>query len=104
MWFPPGNDRATRLAGVILFWNVAQHFYPYFDVVGTDWTAQLPVALRRAAEDRDVIAFERTLQRLVARLRDGFFEDTSSTRSSGVVWWSCDRTPRSRAAFTRETT
>jgi C-terminal processing protease CtpA/Prc len=69
---------------VILLWNVAQHFYPYFDVVGTDWPAQLPVALRRAAEDRDVVAFERTLQRLVARLRDGH---------GGVVSPASDFTP-----------
>ena len=31
-----GDDRATRLAAVALAWNVFQHFYPYFDVVGTD--------------------------------------------------------------------
>ena len=42
-WIPSGNDRGTRLADVILFWNVAQHFYPYFDVVGTDWLAQLQI-------------------------------------------------------------
>jgi C-terminal processing protease CtpA/Prc len=70
-WFPSGNDRATRLADVILFWNVAQHFYPYFDVVDTDWPAVLPEALRRAALDRDGAAFETTLHRMVSRLHDG---------------------------------
>ncbi len=36
-----GDDRATRLADVALAWNVLQHFYPYFDVVTTDWSAAL---------------------------------------------------------------
>jgi hypothetical protein len=41
-----GRDRETRLAGVILAWNVFQHFYPYFDVVEVDWPAVLRAALR----------------------------------------------------------
>ena len=36
------EDRATRLAAVALAWNVLQHFYPYFDVVQTDWPGALP--------------------------------------------------------------
>ena len=39
-----GNDRATRLADVAFAWTVLQHFYPYFDIVKTDWSQ----ALRRA--------------------------------------------------------
>ena len=65
------NDRATRLADVILAWNVFQHFYPYFDVAHTDWPAVLPVALRSAATDPDEEAFTNTLRRLVAALKDG---------------------------------
>ena len=70
-WLPSGNDRATRLADVVLFWTTAEHFYPYFDVTGTDWAAELPNALRRAATDRDGSAFEITLRRLVSSLHDG---------------------------------
>ena len=36
-----GDDRATRLADVVLAWNVFQHFYPYFDVVQADWPGEL---------------------------------------------------------------
>lgn len=68
---PSGDDRATRLLGVIIAWNVFQHFYPYFDVVRTDWEAALPDALREAAEDRDAADFHETLEKLVARLEDG---------------------------------
>jgi len=65
------NDRATRLAGVMLAWNVFQHFYPYFDVVQTDWPAALANALRSAATDSGPDDYQRTLQRLVAALKDG---------------------------------
>jgi hypothetical protein len=67
----PAADRATRLAAVALTWNVIQHFYPYFDVVRTDWAAILPPALQQAAIDRGEEEFEDTLRRMIAALRDG---------------------------------
>jgi C-terminal processing protease CtpA/Prc len=68
---PTGKDRSTRLAAVVLAWNVFQHFYPYFDVVKTDWLAELRRALTKAATDPDEHAFLDTLHRLVAGLHDG---------------------------------
>jgi C-terminal processing protease CtpA/Prc len=68
---PSGDDRATRLADVVLAWNVFQHFYPYFDVVQADWPSELRRALSAAATDRDSQAFLGTLRRLVAALHDG---------------------------------
>lgn len=65
------NDRATRLGGVIIAWNIFQHFYPYFDVAGTDWNAILPTTLARSAKDADRIQFQSTLRRMVAALKDG---------------------------------
>ncbi len=64
-------DRAVRLADVALAWTIFQHFYPYFDVIETDWDAALATALRSAAEDADECAFADTLRELVAGLRDG---------------------------------
>ena len=66
-----GNDRATRLASVALAWNVFQHFYPYFDVVKTDWPGTLKEALTSAATDENDLAFLNTLRRMVAQLHDG---------------------------------
>jgi C-terminal processing protease CtpA/Prc len=66
-----GNDRATRVADVALAWNIFQHFYPYFDVVQTDWPRALKDALSSAATDQDEKAFLNTLRRLVAQLHDG---------------------------------
>src|SRR5262249_21365687 len=62
---------ATRLAAVALAWNILQHFYPYFDVVGCDWPAELRRALASAATDPDELAFLDTLRRMVAALHDG---------------------------------
>ena len=64
-------NRSTRLAGIAICWGVMQHFYPYFDVVGSDWDAALRSALTAAAEDADEIAYLHTLQQLVGQLHDG---------------------------------
>lgn len=64
-------DRASRLATVLIAWNVLQHFYPYHDVVEVDWLGTLDEALSAAAEDDGVEAFDLTLERLVAALEDG---------------------------------
>lgn len=67
-----GEDRATRLAGVMIAWNICQHFYPYFDVVKTDWDGALSVALKKAGEqDRETNDFVHTLLGLASALHDG---------------------------------
>jgi C-terminal processing protease CtpA/Prc len=64
-------DRATRLAAIALTWNVFEHFYPYFDVVNTDWSSILEPALGQAAIDENGRDFGMTLRHLIAGLRDG---------------------------------
>jgi C-terminal processing protease CtpA/Prc len=56
---------------VSLSWNILQHFYPYFDVVKTDWPKALNDALTAAATDPNAEAFLITLRRMVAQLHDG---------------------------------
>jgi len=72
-------NRSTRLAGVASAWGVMQHFYPYFDVVATNWDDALGIALAKAAEDTDKLAYLDTLRALVARLHDGHAEVSSRT-------------------------
>lgn len=84
---PSGEDRATRLADVVIAWNLFQHFYPYFDITPVDWTAELPRAFTAAATDPDGLAFSKTLMRLVAALRDGH----------GMLAWQDPKTPGGRA-------
>ena len=68
--YPPA-DRATRLGGVAIAWNVLQHFYPYFDVVKTDWAGELTTALDAAALATDERGYADVLRTLVAALHDG---------------------------------
>jgi C-terminal processing protease CtpA/Prc len=69
---PSGADpRMARVASVATVWNVFEHFYPYFDVVATDWPAALRAALADALAAADEAAFTRTLRELVAKVHDG---------------------------------
>ncbi|MDA8018521.1 MAG: S41 family peptidase, partial [Thermoanaerobaculia bacterium] len=65
------DDESLRLAGVILAWNVFQHFYPYFDVVDVDWDRVLTEGLRRALADAGGNEFLDTLRWVVSQLHDG---------------------------------
>ncbi|MBX3357186.1 MAG: hypothetical protein KF745_02040 [Phycisphaeraceae bacterium] len=84
-WRPLGDDRAVRLADVILCWNALQHFYPYFDAVDSDWAAELPAALRRAGMDADEGAFVDTLRRMLAALHDGHVHVGHASRASAYT-------------------
>lgn len=66
-----GNDRSTRLAAVILGWNILQHFYMYFDVVKVDWHQVLRDSLSRAASDKTDREFLDTLRHMLAMVQDG---------------------------------
>jgi C-terminal processing protease CtpA/Prc len=65
------NNEFVRLADVVIAWNVFQHFYPYFDIVGVDWDEELNLALESALSDVSERDFYYTLSRLVAKLQDG---------------------------------
>jgi len=88
-------NRSTRLAGVALGWGVLQHFYPYFEVVNTDWLGcplaptlkgiwsdALVVALAKAAEDPDKIAYLYTLWEMIAKLHDGHADVSNRSLST----------------------
>ncbi len=79
------NDRACRLAAVALGWNVLQHFFPYFDLVGYRWDEALVEALGSAAEDLERADFRRTLERMTSWLKDGHAWVTDPFRSERRV-------------------
>jgi hypothetical protein len=62
---------STRLADVVVAWNVFRHFYPYWSETGVDWNARLRPHLEGAyvAETRDDEG--NVLRYLVADARDG---------------------------------
>lgn len=65
------EDRAVRLGGLVIAWNVFRHFYPYFDDEGRAWDQSLPGWLTDSAAAPDGPGYVAVLERMVARLEDG---------------------------------
>ncbi len=65
------SDRSVRLAAIVIAWNVFQHFFPYFDVVGADWPAEFRRAAAKALADTGPEDFYVTLATMTAALKDG---------------------------------
>ena len=61
----------TNLASIVVAWNVFHHFYPYFDVIKTNWETVLPETLEETYSNNDKSDFTRTLSKMVAKLEDG---------------------------------
>jgi hypothetical protein len=61
----------TRLGDVVIAWTILQHFYPYFDVVPTDWDEVLTVTLAAAIRAGNRGDFVRALRHMSAALHDG---------------------------------
>lgn len=70
-WRESLSDRTVRLASVGATWAAMRHFYPYFSVVKTDWSAALEPALREAAEAKTLPEALDGVRRLTAQLKDG---------------------------------
>jgi C-terminal processing protease CtpA/Prc len=68
---PATIEKTRHLATVALAWNVFQHFYPYFDVVKTDWLSALGEALIGANSAKNEDQFVDVLRKMVAQLHDG---------------------------------
>ena len=65
------QQEATRIGSVITAWNIFQHFYPYFDVVQTDWDSILTQTLINVQDIRDENDCVITLSQMTAALHDG---------------------------------
>jgi hypothetical protein len=76
------NGLVTRLADVVVAWNVFRHFYPYWKEAAVDWDDRLRdhLALAHAATTRQ--RHHDALRQLVADARDGHGNvlDTSATQ------------------------
>jgi Peptidase family S41 len=72
-------DRSTRIADIVIAWNIFQHFYPYFDVVSVDWPAVLRESLASAAVV-DEQGFLQVLRKLVAAIQDGHGRVTGAAK------------------------
>ncbi|MCB9296887.1 MAG: OmpA family protein [Lewinellaceae bacterium] len=63
--------RDTQLANVTIFWNLAQHFYPYRETLGNNWQEKLVWMLRQAAEIEHERTFNRFFKECSTLLKDG---------------------------------
>ncbi len=86
-----GDNLYVRLADIAITWNIFQHFFPYFDVVKTDWNASLTMALKDAYRDKTALDFLQTMRKFTADLEDCHIRvhlkgDKSSDYSAPVLW------------------
>jgi hypothetical protein len=65
------QDPYVRLTGIMIAWNIFQHFYPYHQEVKTDWAAQLPKTLGAAYEVKTSKQYLELLGVMTEKLKDG---------------------------------
>lgn len=78
---------ATRLADVVVAWNVFRHFYPYWTEAGVDWDSRLRPLLALASKAETRQAHRDALRQLMADVRDGHgsVTDTRSATARAVL-------------------
>lgn len=64
----------VRLAGIIITWNMFQHFYPYFHLTDTNWDEQLEQALRKTTDDKNKKDYIQSLSSLLVHTEDAHAE------------------------------
>jgi C-terminal processing protease CtpA/Prc len=65
------RSEITRIGAVITAWNICQHFYPYFDLVHTDWEDILTQTLSEVLASQDEKDCLILLKKMTAALEDG---------------------------------
>lgn len=68
---PDEFNMQTNLASVVVAWNVLQHFFPYFDVIDTDWNKVLGETLKSTLENKQKEDYFVTISQMFAKLNDG---------------------------------
>lgn len=61
----------ANLASIVITWNVFQHFFPYFDVIDTDWNKVLGETLKNTLANKRQKDFFMTLRKMIAQTDDG---------------------------------
>jgi len=65
------DNKNTRLAAIIITWNIMQHFYPYLDVVDVNWEKELSTTLQKVLDADSFEEFKHIFDRMIAQLQDG---------------------------------
>jgi C-terminal processing protease CtpA/Prc len=66
-----GFNQQINLASVIIIWNVLQHFFPYFDVIDTNWNEVLGETLKSTFDNKRKKDFYITLSQMISKIDDG---------------------------------
>jgi hypothetical protein len=80
-------DLDTRLADVIVAWNVLRHFYPYWPESGVDWDARLRPQLALAYDATTRAAHRDTMRLVVTDARDGHGNVVDTRSSTAQRGW-----------------
>lgn len=66
-----GSELATRIAGVVVFWNAIQHFYPFYEQMDEPWLDVLPIFVEEALESNNSDDYHELLLNMVKKTKDG---------------------------------
>jgi C-terminal processing protease CtpA/Prc len=63
-------DPGYQLLALYRFWNIIEYWYPYRDVIGSDWDQELTAFIPRIALAADSETYKREMLALIARVHD----------------------------------
>jgi C-terminal processing protease CtpA/Prc len=63
-------DAGYQLLALYRFWNIVEYWFPYRDVIGTNWDDELTAFIPRVALANDGDTYKREMLALVARVND----------------------------------
>jgi len=63
-------DAGYRLLALYRFWNIIEYWFPYRDVIGTNWDETLSTFIPRVAATADAAGYKRELLALIASVHD----------------------------------
>ncbi|GAA0339096.1 S41 family peptidase [Bacillus carboniphilus] len=61
----------ARISGVVIVWNMYQHFYPYLDVVDVKWEEELHTFIGKVIDDETYDNYVTSLKLFVEKAQDG---------------------------------
>jgi len=63
-------DAGYQLLALYRFWNIVEYWFPYRDVIGTNWDDELTAFIPRIALAGDAETYKREMMALIARVND----------------------------------
>ena len=74
------KEQIKRLADIISFWNIVQHFYPYHTESGMNWEQTLKSIIEKVLNDPHDYNADKCIYMLGKEMRDGHFRVESNLK------------------------